>query len=166
MYLRPTWSFWKERFQVPLLGLCLKNGLGIQNNIKSESPSPKLGPNFLRKWYLTQQDIDWIKGPSQGLRPTWLQFNWSPSSRLEAHMTFLELKSDLAWIKAQVQGLRFTSLCLNWSPSSTLEALMTLLESRPKSNIWDSNDFNKFKTQVQRLEPIQSFWKKRPKPKA
>jgi hypothetical protein len=36
---------------------------------------------------------------------------------------------------------------------------MTLLESRPKSNICDPNDFNKFKTQVQRLEPIQSFWK-------
>jgi uncharacterized protein YjfI (DUF2170 family) len=36
---------------------------------------------------------------------------------------------------------------------------MTLLESRPKSNIYDPNDFNKFKIQVQRLEPIQSFWK-------
>ena len=36
---------------------------------------------------------------------------------------------------------------------------MTLLESRPKSNICDPNDFNKFKTQVQRLEPIRSFWK-------
>jgi hypothetical protein len=36
---------------------------------------------------------------------------------------------------------------------------MTLLESRPKSNICDLNDFNKFKTQVQRLEPIRSFWK-------
>jgi uncharacterized protein YjfI (DUF2170 family) len=36
---------------------------------------------------------------------------------------------------------------------------MTLLESRPESNICDPNDFNKFKTQVQRLEPIQSFWK-------
>jgi hypothetical protein len=36
---------------------------------------------------------------------------------------------------------------------------MTLLESRPKSNICDPNDFNKFKTQVQCLEPIQSFWK-------
>ena len=36
---------------------------------------------------------------------------------------------------------------------------MTLLESRPKSHVWDPNDFNKFKTQVQRLEPIQSFSK-------
>ena len=36
---------------------------------------------------------------------------------------------------------------------------MTLLESRPKSNICDPNDFNKFKIQVQRLEPIQLFWK-------
>ena len=36
---------------------------------------------------------------------------------------------------------------------------MTLLESRPKSNIWDPNYFNKFKTQVQHLEPIQSFLK-------
>jgi uncharacterized protein YjfI (DUF2170 family) len=36
---------------------------------------------------------------------------------------------------------------------------MTLLESRPKSNICDPNDFNKFKIQAQRLEPIQSFWK-------
>ena len=36
---------------------------------------------------------------------------------------------------------------------------MTLLESRPKSNICNLNDFNKFKTQVQRLEPIQSFSK-------
>ena len=31
---------------------------------------------------------------------------------------------------------------------------MILLESGPKSNICDPNDFNKFKTQVQRLEPI------------
>ena len=36
---------------------------------------------------------------------------------------------------------------------------MTLLESRPKSNICDPNDFNNFKTQVQRFEPIRSFWK-------
>ena len=36
---------------------------------------------------------------------------------------------------------------------------MTLLESRPESNICDPNDFNKFKTQVQRMEPIQSFSK-------
>ena len=64
-----------------------------------------------------------------------------PKLKVEAHMTFLELKSDLAWNKAQVQDLRFTSLCLNWSPSSTLEAFMTLLDSRTKSNIWDPNDF-------------------------
>ena len=36
---------------------------------------------------------------------------------------------------------------------------MTLLESTLKSNICDPNDFNKFKTQVQRLENIWSFWK-------
>ena len=36
---------------------------------------------------------------------------------------------------------------------------MTLLESRPKSNICDPNDFNKFKTQVQRLESMKSFRK-------
>ena len=36
---------------------------------------------------------------------------------------------------------------------------MTLLESRPKSNIWDPNNFNKSKIQVQCLEPIQSFFK-------
>jgi hypothetical protein len=177
----------RGKVQVILLGLCLKNCLGIQNNMKSESPSPKLGPIFWENDTKPNKTLIGSKVQTQGLRPTWLQLNWSPSSSLEAHMTFLELKSDLAWIKAQPQDLRFTSLCLNWSPSlrfkahlifpewvkvqtqglkftwplflnqspsSALEALMTWLESRPKSNIWDPNNFNKFKTQVQRLEPI------------
>ena len=153
--------------QVQCLILVLLRGYLTHQDIdwiKGSSPRLKTNTTLLelkpkpKVW--GSPDFEWVKAQAQGLRFIWLCLNWNPSLRLEVHLIFLE------WVEVQTQGLKFTwPLFLNQSPSSNLKALMTLLESRPKSNVWHPNDFNKFKTQVQRLEPIQTFCKmKMPKP--
>ena len=79
----------------------------------------KAWTHFLRKWYLTQLDIDWIKGPSPRLKD----------------------QHDFTRIKAQAQGLRLTLISLNES--------LILHELRPKPKAWDSHDFAWVEAQAQ-----------------